>query len=207
MTSDADRELAINWWDLSTEVSSNKKDVIRLHSKDKSPVLEHCIHRQYLTDEQIYTAFMEKSGCLKMSLTYFTDLKPWYVRKGTDDTCLCRNCEDFRLAKKAVTYHVNVLERPYLQLNVLRRFLLPYLLSLRLKKQLESEGQSPSQGTIRITYHFFRSICLPLLSIGALCQKRSGSGIVKRLICPEALPDNDHRGSPSCYGECSKNQL
>ena len=108
MTSDADRELATNWWDSNTEVSPNKKDVIRYHSKDKSPPLEHCIHRQYQTDEQIYTAFMEKSGCLKMSLTYFTDLKPWYVRNGTDDTCLCRNCEksgniSYRYTRKAIS--------------------------------------------------------------------------------------------------------
>jgi hypothetical protein len=53
-TSVADRELAINWWDANTEVSPNKKDVIRFHSKDKGPVLEHCIHRQYQTDELIH---------------------------------------------------------------------------------------------------------------------------------------------------------
>ena len=53
MTSDADRDLAIQWWDSNTEVLPNKKDVVRLRSKDKSPALEHNIHRQYLTDEQI----------------------------------------------------------------------------------------------------------------------------------------------------------
>ena len=110
-------------------------------------------------------------------------------------------------AKKAVTYHIGILERPYLQLNILRRFFFPYLLSLRLKKLLERDGNSPLQGALRIICNFFRFICLPLLSIGTLCQKKSGSGIVKRLICPEALPDNDNRGNPSCYGECSKNQL
>ena len=104
IVSTADRELAINWWDSSTEVSLNKKDVIRFRSKDKFSTAEHCIHRQYQTDEYIHSTFLKHSGCEKMSLTYFTDLKPWYVRKGTDDTCLCRNCDDFRLAKKAVSY-------------------------------------------------------------------------------------------------------
>ena len=104
IVSTADRELAINWWDSNTEVSLNKKDVIRFRSKDKFSTAEHCIHRQYQTDEYIHSTFLKHSGCEKMSLTYFTDLKPWYVRKGTDDTCLCRNCDDFRLAKKAVSY-------------------------------------------------------------------------------------------------------
>ena len=29
MTSDADRDLAIQWWDSNTEVLPNKKDVVR----------------------------------------------------------------------------------------------------------------------------------------------------------------------------------
>jgi hypothetical protein len=155
----------------------------------------------------IHETFLKKSGCEKMSLTYFTDLKPWYVRKGTDDTCLCRSCEDFRLAKKAVTYQSNVLERPYRLLNILRRSLYAFFITLQLKKKVEAEGGTMLLGTRRAVLIFMRAICLPLLSIGELCHNRSGSAIVRRLVCSSALPDNDHRGSPTCYGECAKNQL
>jgi hypothetical protein len=62
-------------------------------------------------------------------------------------------------------------------------------------------------GTRRPVYIFLRAICLPLLSIEELCHNRSGSAIVRRLMCSNELPDNDHRGSPTCYGECAKNQL
>jgi hypothetical protein len=142
-----------------------------------------------------------------MSLTYFSDLKPWYVRKGTDDTCLCRNCEDFRLAKKAVTYQSNILQRPYRLLNVLRRLLYPYLITVLLKKKIEAEGGAMLLGTRRAVLTFMRAISLPLLSIGELCHNRSGSAVVRRLLCSNALPDNDHRGNPTCYGECARNQL
>jgi hypothetical protein len=43
MTSDADRDLAIQWWDSNTEVSPNKKDVVRLRSNDKSPALDNSV--------------------------------------------------------------------------------------------------------------------------------------------------------------------
>ena len=205
--STADRALATNWWDSNTEVSPNKKDVIRFRSKDKSTV-EHCIHRQYQTDEYIHSAFLKNSGCEKMSLTYFTDLKPWYVRKGTDDTCLCRNCEDFRLAKKAVTYHGEILDRPYRLLNVMRRFIFPFLCTLRLIRQTRLEsGLVLLPGTAKIVFYLLRASINPLLSIGGLCKNVSGSGIVKRLLCNNALPEKDHRGNPKCYGECAKIEL
>ena len=142
-----------------------------------------------------------------MSLTYFTDLKPWYVRKGTDDTCLCRNCEDFRLAKKAVTYQIDVLDRPYRLLNVLRRFLIPLLSTLRIIKQKKMSGLVLLPGTPRIVFCLLRAPISPLLSIGELCRNVSGSNIVKRLLCSHALPDKDHRGYPNCYGECAKSEL
>lgn len=142
-----------------------------------------------------------------MSLTYFTDLKPWYIRKGTDDTCLCRNCEDFRLAKKAVTYQIDILDRPYRLLNVLRRFLIPLLSTLRIIKQKEMSGQVLLPGTPRIVFCLLRAPISPLLSIGELCRNASGSNIVKRLLCSHALPDKDHRGYPNCYGECAKSEL
>ena len=142
-----------------------------------------------------------------MSLTYFTDLKPWYVRKGTDDTCLCRNCEDFRLAKKAVSYHSEILRRPYRLLNVIRRFIYPFLGTLRLAKQMGQKDIILMPGTLRIVFYLLRSPYTTLLSIGDLCHNISGSDIIKKLICPRALPNNNHRGYPHCYGECAKIEL
>jgi hypothetical protein len=152
-------------------------------------------------------SFLKNSGCEKMSLTYFTDLKPWYVRKGTDDTCLCRNCEDFRLAKKAVSYQSDILDRPYRLLNVMRRFIRPFLGTLRLMKHRKEGSFLLLTGTPRIVFYLLRAPITSLLSIGVLCRNVSGSDIVKRLLCKDALPHRDHRGNVKCYGECAKTEL
>jgi hypothetical protein len=142
-----------------------------------------------------------------MSLTFFTDLRPWYVRKGTDDTCLCRNCKDFRLAKKAVTYQSEILIRPYRLLNVMRRFILPFLGTLRLIKDKKEGGLVLLSGTPRIVFYLLRAPITPLLSIAALCRNVSFSDIVKRLLCKDALPHKNHRGNAKCYGECAKTDM
>lgn len=58
-----------------------------------------------------------------MSRTVFDDCKPWFVKPGKVDTCLCKVCEDFRLAKKAATYNYELLLRPYYNVRILGRFL------------------------------------------------------------------------------------
>ena len=108
----SDRLLAEEFWKSSTEVSPNAKDVITLRNKGVEPI-DHPVHRQYHINETIHTKFIEESSCKKMSLTIFNDCKPWYIREGKNDTCLCRTCEDFRLAKKAVSYNYNVLRKPF----------------------------------------------------------------------------------------------
>lgn len=62
-------------------------------------------------------------------------------------------------------------------------------------------------GTAKIVFYFLRAAITPLLSIGELCRNVSGSGVIKRLLCNNALPEKDHRRNPKCYGECAKIEL
>ena len=62
-------------------------------------------------------------------------------------------------------------------------------------------------GTAKIVFYFLRATITPLLSIGELCRNVSGSGVIKRLLCNNALPEKDHRGNPKCHGECAKIEL
>jgi hypothetical protein len=94
--SEYDRSLAETYWASMCAVSPNKKDVVKLKISP-GVIEEHSIHRQYHTDEHIYDEFVKEKG-IKMGETVFIDCKPWYIRKGKDDTCLCTNCEGFRLA-------------------------------------------------------------------------------------------------------------
>jgi hypothetical protein len=70
-----------------------------------------------------------------MSRTVFDDCKPWFVKPGKVDTCLCKVCEDFRLAKKAATYNYELLLRPYHHVRILGRFLFSALTTMRMMRR------------------------------------------------------------------------
>lgn len=93
------------------------------------------IHRQYRTNEAIHLSFLEESGVQKMSRTLFDDCKPWFVKPGKVDTCLCKVCEDFRLAKKAATYNYELLLRPYGSIRTIGKFMFAACLSLKLMRR------------------------------------------------------------------------
>jgi hypothetical protein len=93
------------------------------------------IHRQYRTNEAIHLSFLQESGVLKMSRTVFDDCKPWFVKPGKVDTCLCKVCEDFRVAKKAAAYNYELLSRPYINLSILGRFLFAGCTALRMMRR------------------------------------------------------------------------
>jgi hypothetical protein len=131
---ESDRLLAEQFWIANTEVSPNVKDVIRLR-KANSPVIEHMIHRQYRTNEAIHLSFLLESGVQRMSRTVFDDCKPWFVKPGKVDTCLCKVCEDFRLAKKAATYNYELLLRPYHHVRILGRFPFSAFTTLRMMRR------------------------------------------------------------------------
>jgi hypothetical protein len=119
--SEYDRSLAETYWASMCAVSPNKKDVVKLKISPKV-MEEHSIHRQYHTDEHIYDEFVKEKG-IKMGQTVFIDCKPWYIRKGTADTCLCMTCEGFRLAKQAVTNNMELLNKPYKNRMIIGRFM------------------------------------------------------------------------------------
>lgn len=97
------------------------------------------IHRQYRTNEAIHISFLLESGSRKMSRTVFDDCKPWFVKPGKVDTCLCKVCEDFRLVKKAATYNYELLQRPYHNLRILGRFLFAACTTLKMMRRKYGE--------------------------------------------------------------------
>lgn len=128
-----DKKLAQIYWKAMTVVSPNAKDLLK---REISPgvIEEQMIQRQFHSDRYIWDHFLTDVK-IKMGETIFVDCKPWYVRPGKDDTCLCVGCEDFRLAKQAVVYNMDLLDKPYLASRVLNRFLFAAFTALLLMKK------------------------------------------------------------------------
>jgi hypothetical protein len=92
---------------LQTECSPEKKDVISKtfkHGKE-----EHSIFYQYITDGEIHAAYNKAYPDATISYSAFYDRKPWFVRPGKDNTCLCRYHEQLRLSVKCVQSNGKVL--------------------------------------------------------------------------------------------------
>lgn len=209
---ESDRLLAEQFWIANTEVSPNSKDVIRLR-KEKSQIIEHMIHRQYRTNEAIHLSFLQESGVLKMSRTVFDDCKPWFVKPGKVDTCLCKVCEDFRLAKKAATYNYELLSRPYNNLRIIGRFLFAGCTTLKMMKRKyggyrEYEKIPETKRMLPFLFKCVRQVevsCRRPLCIHELCSSgMSMDNIVENVLCRRAMPTGDYIGKPCCYCECSK---
>ena len=151
-----------------------------------------------------------------MSRTVFGDCKPWFVKPGKVDTCLCKVCEDFRLAKKAATYNYELLLRPYYNVRILGRFLFAACTTLKTMRrkyggyrQYETNQEKKRMLSVlfKSVQQFEVSYRRPLC-VHELCSPgMSIKDIVERVLCRNAMPTGDYIGKPFCYSECSKENI
>lgn len=151
-----------------------------------------------------------------MSRTVFDDCKPWFVKPGKVDTCLCKVCEDFRLAKKAATYNYELLCRPYNNLKILGRFLFAGCTTLRMMRRKygcyrEYEKNPETKRILPLLFKCVRQVEVsyrrPLCVHELCCSGMSMGDIVENVLCRSAMPTGDYIGKPCCYCECSKESI
>lgn len=165
-------------------MSPNAKDTVKYRKKGCA-VVEHPVHRQYLTGEDLHKRFLIESSII-MGRTIFEDCKPWFIKPGKDDTCLCRTCEDFRLAKKAATYNFSILELPYRASRIVAKFAFCAITTLRL---LKGRKKKINPKLVFVILQQLNSLHQCKRSINELCRSgMSMEKIVECILCHNAMP-------------------
>ena len=94
---DGVRDRVKEFWDSNSRVSPNEKDQLRRRIS-KGVYESHSKHITQVSQVELFERFMESNIDVKISLSTFVKLKPWYVRPITvRDTCCCRYHVEFEL--------------------------------------------------------------------------------------------------------------
>jgi hypothetical protein len=136
-----DEETIISAWIASTECSPSTKDLARLYIHQDCTVRGPKEHPTYI-EKQIRYCYVRIHDVVKyISDSYKKDFsdtlvylhRPWYIRPGAINTCLCADCEDCNGIKKAVQYNEQLLNkgfREHFTFTVLKVFILAFRNSL-----------------------------------------------------------------------------
>ena len=145
--------------------------------------------------------------------------KPFNVKKGKNDTCMCSVCENAGLMQKAVIRNSKVLNRPtrlvkaYRVLSILVKAIKLHY-TLRTIPWVSNIGEtkkviSVSRCYIVVATLFHNYYDYPVQTIVDVCRGAHRSQICQRLMCFSALPKYGARnkkecGRSSCLGEVGK---
>ena len=84
------RDRVKEFWNLNSCVLPNEKNVFSIEYL-KQVHKNHAKHIKEVTQVEMFNNFIESNVDVKISISTFVKLKPWYVRPITvRDTCLCR---------------------------------------------------------------------------------------------------------------------
>lgn len=168
-------------------------------------------HYQYKTEEEI-RHYKKKIGVKNFNLA-----KPWFIRPGPLNTCLCVHCEEFRLAKLAVARNSKLLLKPYTKLFAVRT-IATFIISIRSSCQYITKSTTTATGVVNALlklpkfYYIYISNRCKVYNIYSICDSKYKSIVANRLMWTNALPrfgetSNELRGRLSCYGDCSNTLL
>lgn len=208
--------IADGWFEMS-EVSPNTNDQItrRDYNGTETKYFRYnCFNR--VVDIKNY--LLNVKG-LTYSNTSVGLHKPFNVKKGKNDTCMCSVCENAGLMQLAVIRNSKVLNRPtrlvkaYRVLSLLVKAIkLRY--SLRSIPWVSSIGETKIVVSVRHCYIvvaalFHNYYDFPVQTIVDVCRGAHRSQICQRLMCFNALPKYGARnkkecGRARCLGEVSK---
>ena len=89
------REQVIEFWDRHSRAIPDQKHVLRKRLS-KGVYAEHCKHVMEMTGVALFEEFQETNPHVKIAISMFNKLKPWYIKPNTiRDTCCCRYHVDF----------------------------------------------------------------------------------------------------------------
>lgn len=199
--------LAEACWRSCCETSPDKRDVMTIDD------VEYTVYYQYKTTEEIFAEYQKEYGKkYPLGLTIFRSIRPFNVRKGKINTCLCVKCEEARLVIRAMKLNMRVLMRPYIIFLRLKRFLLSvrYLVASNitadLKRALPHDSTPIQRQRLFKFVHAF-SHCVNPLTFERLCAFNTLDEIASALLCQGALPSGYLRGKPLCLGACLETQI
>ena len=214
-----------NNWHENCEVSPDTGDVITLEG------VAYNVFYQYKTTNAIYDSYEVQYGKTDhaVGLTTYKLHKPFNIREGKVNTCLCVKCEDFRLACRFMKISLRVLDRPYL----LHRRIRLFLMAIRIKRcvmrreKLPANGRLSTLGREGCKFTLMQSLALliqergrlgvwyrprnpppPLYSLRDIFDgKQSLDAIASSLVCEDAIPSKYSRGKVECLGACSDTDI
>ena len=101
---------AHNHWVANCPASPHPSDMIR---KSRASNDFRAKHVQHNTTRALHADFVQSHPWAQMSYGVYVGEKPWYVRRGHQQTCLCVYCENTRYAMKAGKDYKHVLGLVY----------------------------------------------------------------------------------------------
>ena len=209
VTDDKVVALAEACWRSCCETSPDKRDVMTIDD------VEYTVYYQYKTTEEIHAEYVKEYGVkYPLGLTTFRSVRPFNVRKGKINTCLCVKCEEARMVIRALKLNMRVLMRPYIIHFRLKRFLmsLRYLLVENRAAGLVRNRDLPHDGTPIQRQRLFKFVHGMIshynpLTLERLCAFNTLEDIASALLCEGAIPSGYRRGKPLCLGACPDDKI
>lgn len=136
--------------------------------------------------------------------------KPFNVRKGKNDTCMCSVCENIGLLQKAVMRNTKIFNRPTRLVKAYRVLsLLAKALKLRYTLKTLEKVVSVRHCFIIVTTLFHCYYDYPVQTIVDVCRGAHRSQMCQRLMCNKAMPkygalNKKECGRSNCLGEVNK---
>lgn len=168
----------------------------------------------YAKYKALYAKFLALYPAYKISYTVFQRLRPWYVRRSKQETCLCKHCENFQGYQEALHSIAEVCAFTHAGTHLARntnrflsvRFSAP---SLNYASQIFEEALDPPStdgevldyedaDTSTISSWEGREVLLKLLDF---CRLKSKSEMVQQVLCKGAF---EGAGKQDCInGQCA----
>jgi hypothetical protein len=207
-------------WVANCEVSPNAADVRKVDNNGNTKTIP--IHQFYnrIIDVRNYI-IVHILKRFAISTVYIH--KPWYIRKGKADTCMCHYCENIRLAQKATMDNYELLNRPTVTIRAL------YTLQkccIRTRNRtrsklnfLSAKGNTLSYAQLRIQQLLNVipvdtrteediNIRYPTMTLVSMCRGAYKSKILDKMLCQNAIPAYrqlcvQDKGESKCIGHCN----
>ena len=104
-------------WEAETEVSPDAKDTCRYYklvpNGSPSRYEQNQVHYSFVTVEHVREVLASPPYSLDVSVAEVWHHKPYYIRKGKVNTCLCEKCENVGEVLKAVRCNMKLLMKPH----------------------------------------------------------------------------------------------
>lgn len=185
----------VEYWIEHSECSPQSKDkVMKRLSNGKTE--EHQIHYVFGTKLELYQNFL-KDTHLKVSRPIFELHRPWYIREGKMDTCLCMTCENMAEAIKSINLPTNrhlldqfidtqYFEQRLIVLSFLQAIARYVVRTRRHKKDVAvmAEEERRQISSVKEDYKLLRK----RKSITHYCSSYSRHDLVESMLCKDAIP-------------------